>query len=593
MIGQSLRARYELVELLSEGAIFRSFRALDHVLNRDVCIRTFQSPFDKEAPFVEAVKAVVIKQNEAKHPGIERLIEVDDDENGPFLISEASPGALLTERIRKFAPFSVPVAVSTAVSIADALATLHRAGRVHGDLGSHHVMVTPEGGCRLIMGGVWEAYSSSQTAGVVVLPNMAPYLAPEISQGGQPSAASDVYALGVILFQLLSGRLPFIADQPMATILKHSQEEPPGVRSLNPSVPKALEECIKKALSKDPEQRYPDAESFLSDLRMVEDALRFGKSVPWPTGEKPEPREPVVPQLTGIKEESAKGKFFQRRDRDEEEFDEDDVPGDVPMWLRTATIFFVALVVFMIGGWMIFNLNRPRNVTVPNVRGLTLAQAEANLKKLNLKGRIMRREINDQAAGTVVDTDPSPGFAVYEGQSVGLVISQGSRFVETPDVRGLTPDKAREMLDSVGLSLGDPVEKTRDRSAEPGTVVSQVPEPRVRLERGSIVRVKVAGEEDERPTSDAENRRRYLYTIKIELTDIEDPVELRVDMTDSRRTRTIHRETHDPGDEITIEEEGYGPRADFRIFYDGELKKQVTKTAESGAYWEDTGGRNP
>lgn len=581
MIGRLLRTRYEVLQALGEGPIFKAYSALDRVQGRNVCVRTLQAPFDSEPSFLEACKEPIERLNAVRHDGVERVFEMDEDDGHPFLVGELSSGTVLSERIKRLAPFSVPVSVAMAVSIGEALAALHREGIVHGDAGAHQVVVTAEGACRLQLAGIWKAYSASQTAGVVVLPSMAGYLAPEISQGSMPTAASDVYSLGVILFQLLTGRLPFLAEQPMALIMKHVNEAPPPLKSLNASVPVALEECVRKSLAKDPADRYPNAEAMLADLRMVQDALRFGKSAPWPPKEGAvAPQEPVAPQLEGIRSET-KSKFFQRKDTLVEEDDgEEDVPGDVPLWLRMALVFFVSLVVFMVAGWMIFNLSKPRTIKVPSLQGLTMAQADENLKHLNLKLHVMRREASEQPAGTILDTDPSAGRDVVEGQAVGVVVSSGSRTVEVPDVRGLTPDRAREVLDSVGLNLNARIEEVRDRSAELGTIVSQLPEPRTRVDRGASVRIRVASEERSEPDRDAD--RRYVYTIRIQLNDIDSPVVVRVDMTDSRSTETIHEEEHLAGDDFTITAEGYGLQADFRIFYDGSLVKTVTKNADEG-----------
>lgn len=580
MTGKLLRARYEVGQVLSEGPIFRAYQASDRVQGKEVCIRAFQPPFDHEEPFVRAVGLSVDKLMEVKHPGVERIAELDDDEGVSFLIGELSPGTSLSERIKRFAPFSVPVAVSMAVSIAEGLSVLHREGIVHGDLGAHTVSVTPEGSCRLQLAGIWTAYSSSSTAGVVVLPNMAPYLAPEISQGSMPTPASDVYALGVLLFQLLTGRPPFLAEQPVALVMKHASDQPPSLKALNASVPSALEQAVAKAMSKDATARYPNAESMLADLRMVQDAMRFGKSVTWPPKESaPAASPPVAPQLSGIQGDKAEVARSRRRT---EEFEEEEVPGDVPGWLRMVLVFFIALVVFMVSGWLIFNLNKPRSVEVPNIRNLMLSEAEENLRKLNLKLRIARRQVSEtDPAGRILDTDPSPGSRVIEGQSVSVVVSDGPMFVEVPDVRGITPDKAKEVLDTLGLKLSDHVLEVRDRSAEPGTIVSQLPEKGQRVARGSSIRVRVASE-TARSQVDPEQNRKYEYTIRIELSDIDEPVMLRVDMTDSRGTKTIHEERHDPGDEIEVTAEGYGPQADFRIFYDGDMVKQVTKHANEG-----------
>lgn len=573
MIGKVLRIRYEITQSIGDGPIFASFAARDKVMSRDVCVRTIKQPFAGEEAFVKASGKAVERLIDVKHSGIERLFEVDEDEGAPFLVGELSPGTQLTERIKKLAPFSVPVGVSTAISIAEALTALHASGIVHGDLGAHNIAVSPDGETKLQLAGIWDSYSASSTAGLAVLPSMSPYLAPEVSQGALPTPASDIYSLGVILFQLLTGRLPFIADQPVAMALKHASDPVPMLRILNASIPVALEDVVKKALSKEPSSRYASVEAFASDLRIIQDALRFGKSVQLKTAKVIDP-PPVAPKLSAVAPQTGK--------RDPSRWEAPESSGDVPMWLRMALVFFLSLVVFMVGGWIIFNLNRPKNVVVPDVRRMTVMEAEARLRPIGLKISVARRETNEQVRQDVIlDTDPSAGQRVVEGYTIRAVLSLGSKTVEVPDVRGVAPDKAQMMLESLGLKLDQNFLERRSRTADPGMVIDQVPEARTRVERGTAIRITIATDKPERQQNPELNSK-YVYDITIKLTDIEEPVNVRVDMTDSRGTKTVHEEEHLPRDEIQITAEGFGPQAIFKIFYNGDLIKQITKKADEG-----------
>ncbi len=582
MVGKILRVRYEVTQALSEGPIFNCFSARDRVQARDVAVRTLRPPFESEPAFVEAVADVVKKVSTVKHPGVERLLELDDDDGFPFVVSEASHGAPMADRIRRFAPFSVPVAASTSISICEALAALHSTGVAHGDIGSHNIVVTPEGETRLQLAGVWESYSASQTAGSVVLASMAPFLAPEISAGGLPTPRSDVYGAGVVLFSLLSGRMPFAGDTPVALAMKHATDPVPSVRSLNGSVPTAMEEIVRRALAKDPAERYATAGSMLSELRIVQDALRFGKSLKAPEGEatrgeRAEAR--VAPTMSAARPEPRPGSRGERRSREAVEGD-----ADIPRWLRFTVGALVSLVALMALGWTVFNLNKPKQVGVPELKRLTIAEAESRLKSLGLRMRIAKRSTSEQfASDTVTGSEPTPGSKVYEGGSVGVFVSDGSRFVEVPDLRGLTVDKAKVLLHSLGLVLDERVIEEREREVERGLIVRQVPEPRTKHERGTSIRVRISSGTEPAAGSGADENRKYLYTIKIKLTDLSEPVVLRVDMTDTRGTKTIHEEMHAPEEEIELTAEGYGGEAVFRIFYDGDLVTQVTKKADQEA----------
>lgn len=579
MIGRVLRIRYDVVQLIGDGPVFRSYVARDRVQGREVCIREFKPPFDKEPEFVNAVRKCVDSLGDVKHPSVERLLEVDEDEGTPFIVGELSAGSSLAERIRRLAPFSVSVAVSTAVSICEGLTALHDAGIVHGDVGEPNIWVSTTGEARLQLAGLWQAYSASQTAGGVVLPAMAPSLAPEVSQGAMPSPSSDVYGVGVILFHLLTGRMPYHADHPVALAMKHISEPIPSTRSINPSVPVALDRVVQRALAKNPEGRYQTAAGLLSDLRMIRDALRFGRKPT--TSDSPlrdEKPTQVAPAMSAARRPRSKP--------DEKEWEESE-PRDVPTWLVMAMVFLGSLVVFMLAGWLFFNLSRPRAIVVPDVTRLTLREAQDRLQSAQLRVRVARRESNEEVpADTVLESEPPAGAKVYEGNTVQLVVSAGSRFVDVPDLRGRTLDSARELLDTIGLKLDERIEEQRDRDMEPGTILAQAPPPRQRAERGTAVRVTVAS--DRSTSTSAETNKRYLFTIRIRLRDIERSVMLRVDLADSRGTRTVYENEHSPEELVEITAEGQGPQATFSIYYDNELVKQVTKDSAEPDTGEET-----
>lgn len=580
MIGKVLRIRYEILQAIHEGPIFTLYSAKDRVHGKEVFVRVLKEPFASESSFVDGLKAVVAKMTSVQHPGLERIHEMDEDDKTVFLVSESSTGTTLSDRIKKLAPFSVPVSVSTAIGICEALSAVHSSFNVHGDVGPHNVYVSQEGDVRLQMSGIWESYSGSSTAGSVVLPALAPYLAPEVSRGAMPSPSSDMYSIGVILFELLAGRKPFIAEYPVAVAMMHATEPTPEVRVLNPSVPVALNEIIKKAMAKDPGDRYRSAAEMLSDLRMVRDALRFGRSLTWPPGGKTAEEEAQQPAGPPIKSASAakSGKDGPKpKDKWVEEIDDS---GDIPTWLKMTMVFFGSLVVFMVGGWILFNLSKPKLVEIPALQRLTLAQAKSSLDPLKLNLRIAQRVSNEQIpAESIIESYPAPGTKVYERSTVDVTVSAGSKFVEVPDLRGLPVDRAKALLDTLGLRLDDRVIEVRNREVEAGLIVGHTPERGNRVERNTKIRVRVSiGNRREQP--EEEPKKKFLYTVSIRLTDITEPVNLRVDLTDSEGTKTVHESMASPDELVEIAAEGYGPEVVFRIFYDGELVKQVTKKAD-------------
>lgn len=587
MIGTLLRVRYELIQLVDEGPIFVLYRAMDKVTSREVMIRLIREPFNSEPAFVESLKSIVRELANIQSVAVERFIDVDEDDGTPFIVSEARAGQHFDERLRRLAPYSVPVAVSLGVQILEALVTIQNAGHVHGELTSRNIVVGQDGKATVLQPGIWVTYSHSRLAGPAVLPSIANYLAPEVSQGTMPSSASDVYAVGVLLFEMLCARPPFSGDTPVALAAKHLTAPVPSLRTINPSVPVALEELIKQAMSKDANVRYPDAKAMLNDLRIIQEAVRFGKPVSWPlTGSassapvsearveaaKSGPKKYEPPKVT--EEPIKKGK--------KQAQDELDVSDRLPRWLTGIAYAFVCALILMIGGWVFWSLTKPKQIVVPKLEGMQVAQAKQRLEAMGLTLREGRKEFSErQPEGMILKLEPGPGELVREGASVSAVISQGSKFVQIPDLRGRTLEESKTLLLGLDLQINDPIEKKRSRSLEPGRVMSTVPDARSKVERGTRVRLTVSADRDDTTSEVTSSRGSYRLTITMP-KDM-DPVNVRVDVNDMSGSRTIHEDRHRAGEVFEVEADGFGDPVLFKVFFNGDLVKSVQKSPAKAA----------
>lgn len=578
MIGTVLRVRYELTQPLDEGPVFATYVAHDRQTGRDVAVRVLAEPFASEREFHAALKEAIARTRVADHPAIERLHELDVHDGVAYIVSDLTTGTRLDDRIRKLAPFSVPLATATAVEVCDGLAAIHRAGLVHGDVGSHTVVVRPDNSIRLQLADLWEAYGASRTAGSAVLPSMAPYLAPEVCAGAMPTPSSDVYAVGVLLYEMLTGKHPFVGETPVATAMKHASAPVPNVASLNRSVPPTLTEIVRRCLAKTPAERFGDAVELLSELRVFQDALRFGRAVAASPADAPSSAptsvttvksraqsEPsgagVAPRMSAIEGEAGRRKGIDVSDT------------GIPAFLKGAIWFFCALIGGMVLAFVIFNVNKPEQVRVPDLRGLSVSEASDQLKDLRLTLRVGVRETSEEVPRDhIIELNPGPNQPVFEGATVTAKVSSGSRFVTVPDLRGYTVDDARSLLKTVDLELDERLIKRRNDRYEPGTIFDQSPEPKRRLERLSRVTVTVSSPDE---ISRVDTTTSYMHKVKFDLDGLDKSVVVRVEMTDARPTRIVYEQPHEPGDTVEFEAEGIGEDATLSVFYDNVLVKTV------------------
>ena len=580
MIGAVYNGRYTLTGLLADGPIFALYSAKDRQTAREVSLRLIKGPFDREPAFKEALSEAVEQSHAIQSSHVERLQEMADGEHS-FIIGELTRAPSLADRIRKLAPFTSPVAVSAAIGIARALDVFHKHGLVHGDVSGENVAMMADGDTKLQLGGIWKAYSASPTAGVVVLPAMAPYLAPEVSSGGSPSPASDVYSVGILLYELLTGRKPYAADSAIATAMRHVSQATPRVRDANSAVPVVLDEIVYKAMSKEPQRRYANGADLLMDLRQVQDAMRFGKNLTWPL----RARDPVgnvatpsvAPRMSAVRDPAEAEARSRKRSKER----------DVPVWMLMAFAGVLGVVISIVASYMYINFSRPKMVLVPDLSRLSIPEARDALEKLHLKLKVGAAVPNEKVdADHIVESDPEKGTKVAENFTVTVTPSEGSSTVQVPDLKGMTLDKAKETLSLENLTLDDSTDKSSDPKVPEGAVISQKPSAQTKVSRDSKVHIVVstgpapAKEPDGNTDDNSSSDQTYSYTLRVKLRDIKDPVHVRIEMDDAEGTSTVYDQDGNPGDEIDEPVTAHGSKATFRIYYDGRLVKTVEESAK-------------
>lgn len=614
MIGTVLGMRYELVKELERSPLFRVYKARDRVIGRDVMIRLLDEPFASEESFLAAVSEVVQRSISLPHPNIERMLELQKEDGVAFLVSEFSPGVPLHERIGLLAPFSPGVALGMVGDVCLGLMMLHESGITHGDLSSRNIMNGPDNRVRITLAGMWTSFSHSRTAGAVVLPVMAPYLAPDITRGEMPNASTDMYAVGVLLFELLTGKMPYPGDNAMAIAVRQASEPVPSAVAVNPSIPMVLDKLLQKVLAKRKEERYPDIRALLADIRIVQDGLRFGRQLSWPLvpepnaepEPKPEPDERVVVPAsiasriaaeipkqaisTGPKVDAGAatrpqpkpedaGRVAPRMGAVSDKAKTDETPieiGDsIPRWLRMfAYLIFITLLV-IIGSYVFWNLTKPKQITMPKVTYISAPEADRKLKAMKLKMRVIKRQIDAKyAENTVLETNPSPGQAIKEGSTVNVIISAGTGFVGVPDLVGRSVEEAKQTLTTLGLQLREPVKRAFDDKAREGNIIEQRPKAGVQIERNSgkvAVTVSRGKIRDEAQTGG----RAQKYTIQLTMPDGAPETEVQVTVVDAGGERSVFNERlSGTSSSRTINVEAVGDNPEYRIYYDGQLVDQ-------------------
>ena len=434
MIGNTIDARYEVLERIGDGTFFSVFKAQDRVLNRLVTVKILFPRYAAHAEFASRLRAQMSAVSALNHPTIARVYESGESGSTIYVASEHVRGTDLKERVRKSAPLPFSEAVDIAIRVAEGLDFAHRAGFVHGDVTPHNVLISPEMDVKITDFGVSQAAVGSALVQANAMLRGVNFVAPEGAQGLEPTPASDTYALGVILFEMLTGALPYNGDTPLAVALKHAQEPVPSTRSLNPSVPRALDGIIAKALSKDPAARYPSALAMIRDLRRANECQRQGR----PLSSSPLEAEETEAVMSRSSKESVDSS---RRD------------GwriAVTLLLLVVTALFGILVLGVFTRWGI-----PKDVTVPNIIGKSRAEAQAQLQEAGLRMKVVGEQFSDKyPADAIMDSTPGPGRQTKEKREINVLLSRGPEMVTVPDVRNTSEREARRVLVEARLQVG-------------------------------------------------------------------------------------------------------------------------------------------
>ncbi|MCS6831383.1 MAG: protein kinase [Armatimonadota bacterium] len=560
MISRVLAGRYELLEKLGEGSIFVAYRARDHETNTLVTVKLLQPAFADDTTLVHMLKQCLSSTSSLNHPRIARILHVGEHDGQLVLVTEFVRGISLKERIRRVAPFTLSVAVDIALAVAEGLESAHRAGIAHGDLRPHNIIVSQEGLIKVTDFGLLPALLGSPLAQASWLTRAAPYLPPELTEIRSATPAADVYALGVILFEMVTGGVPFPADTPVAIALRHAKDPPPSPRAVNPGVPRAVEGIVLKAMQKLPDQRYPDMSAMVQDLRAVHDALRFGKPLSWsPLERAPEgtASAPRVREARPAEAEDAELRFIKYAFR-----------------ALTVLAALVVIAFVVVGFW----LTRPvKEAPVPDLRGKALVEARRLTQDAGLNLVIRQEDYNEQfPAGTVYLVQPEPGARLKVGGTVQVWVSKGSRTVEVPNVQGLSEADARKRLIDAGLQVGK-VEEKPHPTAPAGTVLAQSPAPQQRVNRDAPVDLTVSKGLPLPSVPDEGVERGFELVIPVKGAPNE-VVQVRLEVQDGLGVYTILDEPHYGGEKLIVPVRVRGRNVVFRIYFNNQLVHEEVRS---------------
>ena len=452
--GYLLGERYRIIDTLGEGGMANVYLAEDIILQRKVAVKILRLDLQNEPQTQARFQREALATSELSHPNIVSVLDVGTDHGLPYMVMEYVDGPDLKEYIRQNAPLDLHEVIRIMDQILSAVALAHKHNVIHRDLKPQNILMDKRGNIKIADFGIAVALNQSSVTQTNSVMGSVHYMSPEQTRGGLVTKQSDIYSLGIILYELITGTVPFNGDTPVSIALKHAQEPIPSIRKKDQSVPQALENVVLKATAKDPRDRYATAQAMQADLDSSLDPERADEPVFVPNHGNNNDKTIVLPGFKAPeKEQTVESEEENKPDKKEKKKDFwQNVKSHKWWWIFSviAAGLIIFIMIFALSG----NNNKPRQVHIPDVTNITEKRAEKQLEAAGLQvGKVIRRQSDDIKKGHVIGTKPAAGNRVDQGKAIILIVSSGTSMVKVPDVVGDNYDEAAEKLENQGFDV--------------------------------------------------------------------------------------------------------------------------------------------
>lgn len=466
--------RYRATEKIGSGGMAEVYKAVDETLGRTVAVKVLHPRYASDPNFATRFRREAQAAAQLQSPNIVNMYDWGQDGDTYYIVMELVRGTDLKSIITENGPLESKRVAEIGAQVCSALSVAHGYDVIHRDIKPHNIMVAPDGSVKVMDFGIARAGNTTMTQTGSVL-GTAHYVSPEQAQGKELKAQSDLYSLGVVLYEAATGRVPFDAETPVAVALKQVNEQPVRPTRVNPRVDLGLERVIGRALSKDPAKRYATAEEMRRDLlRVVSGEPTAAQATSVIPTTSPSDHTSVLPQITETDPYAGGGGAPAIRP----------VPQKRPVWPWIAVA-----VVLLIGGFVVANamgLLGPQGTPVPSLIGKTRVEAEAMIVEAGFTvGEVTERN-DDSAEGIVLDQSPVANASADKGSAINLVISIGPELAEVPTLIGLPEEEALALLEETGF-VAQPLPDEFNDKVKAGEVFKQTPAPGEMAQKGSSV----------------------------------------------------------------------------------------------------------
>ncbi len=482
MIGKRVSGRYKILDMIGGGGMANVYLAHDMILDRDVAVKMLRLDFANDDEFIRRFHREAQSATSLVHPNIVSIYDVGEEQDLYYIVMEYVAGQTLKQYIQQNSPLAVEETLDIMKQLTSAISHAHQNHIVHRDIKPHNILIDREGNVKITDFGIAMALSATSITQTNSVLGSVHYLSPEQARGGMANKKSDIYSLGIVMFELLTGRLPFSGESAVSIALKHLQSETPSVRRWNPLIPQSVENIVLKSTAKDPFHRYNSVEEMEDDLRTSLDPERVNepkfaiplddeatKAIPIITNDRTFPNF----DETRVLDKDKPSEDIQSVKKEKTPMDQKKKRKKWPIVLVSIFAFLVVLGIFTVT--LLPSLTAPNDIEVPDVSEMKLEDAISELVSAGFEvGETIEITSDEIEEGLVVKTDPKAGSTAKEGATIDVYQSVGKEKIELDDYTGRQYDDVDRLLENLNFKDINTIEVYD--SSEPGTILKQTPE---------------------------------------------------------------------------------------------------------------------
>lgn len=488
--GQKINDRYQIIRLIGEGGMANVYLAHDTILDRDVAVKILRGDLAGDEKFVKKFQREAISASSLNHPNIVELYDVGEDNGEYFIVMEYVEGKTLKSLVKKRGALTLAEVVDIMLQLTSAIAHAHDSYIIHRDIKPQNVLILDNGMVKITDFGIATALNNHELTETNSIMGSVHYLPPEQANGNGATVKSDIYSLGILMFELLTGRVPFKGDNAVEIAIKQMKTPIPSVRKYNEEIPQSVENVILRACAKNPKNRYDSAREMHDDLKTVLSSERADEDkwvYSYPENELEETKKlsreelnkGLLDEIENEEEKRGKGK----KDKKDKKLNTG--------LMIAGSIFATLVIVFIAIFFLIPKITGGKEVKVPDVSNMTVEKAKKKLEDVGLEitSKDIEQASDEVEEGKVIKTDPEEGRSVKKGTKIQLYVSTGTSKVEVEDYTGQNYYEIEAMLTASGINVERETREysESDTSVKAGMIIDQSVKAGEELEKGDSI----------------------------------------------------------------------------------------------------------